>query len=245
MFISLFTIVKLDEFFEKHNKDTKLFQRIYNELLNNNDDVILKNYIKEYINDNDNNVLNEFYEIIDNIMISHINVFEKLYACIQKLRNMKYKDYIKNHSKIENIFHNKKYINFMKKYPKTIKNDYINYDILTILECKKDLEKLRNKYLDDESLYIEADEKCNKIDNIITTKLELLEHFIENQTYIEEFKIDNLYFLIQSVIYERCIERKTLINNFTKNYEILNNQIKVLFNIFNSMIDVKLYKIKI
>lgn len=245
MFISLFTIVKLDELFEKHNKDTKLFQQIYNELLNNNDDKILKNYIKEYINDNDKNVLNEFRDITNNIMISYINVFEKLYASIQKLRNMKYKDYVKNHSKIENIFHNKKYINFMKKYPKTIKKDYINYDMLTVIQCKKDLDDLRTKFLDDESPYLDADEKCNKIDNILTSKMELLEHFIENQSDIEELKIDNLYFLIQSILYERSLQRDTIIQNFTKNYELLNNQIKNLFNIFYSLIDVKLYKIKI
>jgi hypothetical protein len=133
----------------------------------------------------------------------------------------------------------------MQNYPKTIKKDYINYDMITVFECKKDLDNLRKKFLDDETPYLEADDKCNKIDNILTTKLELLENFIEKQTEIEDLKIDNLYFLIQSIIYERSIKRKNIILNFTNNYELLNNQIKVLFNIFNSLIDVKIYKIKI
>ena len=74
--------------------------------------------------------------------------------------------------------------------------------------------------------------------------MDLLINFIENQTDIEDLKIDNLHFIIQSIIFERNIKRKKIINDFTNNYELLYNKIKNLFNIFNNLIDIKLYKIK-
>ena len=87
MFISLFTIVELDKIFDKHSNSVKLIHDIEVALLKNKPNKI-KKIIYDLIDREEYELRKELSCYMNNVMYKYLEIFCKLYECIQKFRKL-------------------------------------------------------------------------------------------------------------------------------------------------------------
>lgn len=232
MFISLFTIVELDKIFDKHSNSVKLIHDIEVALLKNKPNKI-KKIIYDLIDREEYELRKELSCYMNNVMYKYLEIFCKLYACIQKFRNIDYCNYYDSFNKIiDNLkdIESTKYQLYMKNYSKKMQYKYCTLTKNDLYECNELLDNCEKEY------------KSNIIFKNFNTKYVEFNQYIKNQYSIIKnyFSLKNNsdnYILVTKIIdscYNKRVEERIYkINLFTKEYKTINARIINLINLIH------------